>query len=300
MSGRKKKEGSMETGVGETTIESKKGSGSARKSSRSGVIPSSVTSISEITKKQKESLIETIQEANQNELKRQELLSKAITQQRVEELRRRHEKERSYDQQKIKNLVQDLESLQNISPGEQQRYLLNRSKSFSSGAGGGLSTMNAQRMPGEESHHFFKEEYDKFHSIDRRAANKVERFDEYAEKRKVCPVSLPLFYPSMNSSSPPLFVCPCLQLNLLKQKRDVLHKLVTIQRTTLEAALPSTASHHLPRLPAPSQSRQWDNASVVSSRSNSSRSSSASYASFNPPPPSYYKPPRLAIPPLQL
>jgi hypothetical protein len=104
------------------------------------------------------------------------------------------------------------------------------------------------------------------------------------------------------SSSLPLFLSsltlrlPVLQLNLLKQKRDVLHKLVTIQRSALDGTLPS--SNSLPHMK--SHSRQWDSMSVASSRSNTSRRSSASYASFNPPAPTNYKQPKLMVPKLQL
>jgi hypothetical protein len=161
-------------------------------------------SITEITKKQKESLIETIEEANRNELKRQERLSKAVSLERIEELRKRHDKERSSDQQRIKNLVQDLESLQNISV-EEKRYFSKRSAEMTaaSSSRGGISTMNVQRMPGELTHEFYREEYNKMQHIDRRAAHKGDRFDEYAEKRKVTLLP-PLHPPSLLLTRLPL------------------------------------------------------------------------------------------------
>jgi hypothetical protein len=164
------------------------------------------TPFSEITKNQRKSLLQTIQEANANELKRQEMIRRANSKHRFQELSQRFEKERVFDQQKISNLVNDLKCLQNLKENE-QKVILKRSEfnhTSHSSSLPSLPILNSERMPADGLHNFYKENYQKIISIDRKAENRrVDRFDEYAEKKKVL-ASLFL------SSSPPL---PCASLS---------------------------------------------------------------------------------------
>jgi hypothetical protein len=146
-------------------------------------------SFSEITSSQKKSLLQTIQEANANELKRLEMMRNATSQHRLQELSQRYEKERVLDQQRISNLVNDLKCLQSLRENE-QNVIVKRSEfnhtTHPSSSLPSLPVLNSERMPADSLHNFYKENYQKTISIDRKAANRrVDRFDEYAEKKKV-------------------------------------------------------------------------------------------------------------------
>lgn len=166
-------------------------------------------SINEISEIQKQSLIQTINESNLNEKKRQLKLlqlnksfiylnkikntsssnyfSYLNKKEYIEKLNERYNNDRNKEKEKINHLVDDLKSITNIIKNNNNEInLKERNENYLNYNSFKINLNCSERIIQPEDHTFYKEEYNKLSHIDKRAQNRnVERFDEYAEKKKV-------------------------------------------------------------------------------------------------------------------
>jgi hypothetical protein len=209
---------------------------------------------------QRQALIDTIKEAEHNETMRRKLLAKAPSEKRVNQLKSRYEQERARDQERIAHLMADLES---VSAAASAGAINMQSRQ--SGPPPKIPGCDKDRFAGSQYHSNLKDQYNKSMAQARYAEWKNrDRYDEYGEKRR---------------------------LVLLEKKRDILAKLVTVQRNALTESHLAKQSGWEPNRRAHS-ARAWsDTSSVVSSRTSRSE---ASYATFCPPAPKPTVPSRLS------
>lgn len=200
---------------------------------------------------QRQALIETIKEAEQNETMRRQLLAKAPSEKRVKQLKNRYEQERAREQEKISQLMTDLER---ISAAAKEGAIDMRSRQ--TGPPPKIPGCDKDRFAMSQYHTVYQGQYNKMCAQSKHAEWKMrERYDEYAEKRK---------------------------LNLLQKKRDILCKLVTVQRNALTESHLAKRGGWEPSWQVQS-ARTWsDTSSVATSRTSRSE---ASYATFAPPAP---------------
>ena len=139
-------------------------------------------SAKDVASVQSQALVETIKEARQNEKHRQKLLMKASNVKRVNELKARFEHERARDQERIAHLMSDLGQVAEAANSGRMDMT-------------GRHSCHSQPIPGKEKDRFALSQY---HTVYQSQYNKMleqarhaewknrERYDEYAEKRRVC------------------------------------------------------------------------------------------------------------------
>jgi len=139
--------------------------------------------VEDITHVQRKALMETIKEAEKNEKKRAKQMAKAPHILRQQELRARHERERAHDQERIKNLVSELEQ---VTTAVQRGEIDMTHREPVGKVPPKLEKMNANRFVSPSLHKFQQEEFRvEEHQARMAQYRSRERFDEYAEKKKV-------------------------------------------------------------------------------------------------------------------
>jgi hypothetical protein len=149
--------------------------------------------MAEIIKKQKESLVQTIKDAEKSEISRMKRLAQVATTGERSVLLRRYEKERKMDQERIENLSKDFFTLQeklntgHLTQLTEQRSTTSRNTQRDSHR---IDGQNKNRFVGLEDHNdiiFHTAVCDKFDKYDHKFREKITRpvFDARTEVHKL-------------------------------------------------------------------------------------------------------------------
>lgn len=147
--------------------------------------------MADIIKKQKESLVQTIKEAEQSEMSRMKRLAQVTTSGEKSMLLRRYEKERQHDQEKIENLTKDFFVLQEkLNSGDLAQLKEQRSTTSRTHDAHQLEGARKNRFVGLETHNdvtFHAAVCEKFDKYDHKFQEKATRpvFDAHKEIHKL-------------------------------------------------------------------------------------------------------------------